>query len=141
HGSGRDVLHQLAKEGLVLEVGVVLLGHRGLQAAHGQAGDLEALALHAGQHFPDEAPLHAFRLHHHKRPLHVSFNLPMASSASFRFRLRLGFEWLHRSEEHTSELQSRENLVCRLLLEKKNQKCYAKPLTETTPCPSNSTTT
>src|SRR5690606_39463584 len=35
------------------------------------------------------------------------------------------FESLHkgkgvRSEEHTSELQSRENLVCRLLLEKKN---------------------
>src|SRR5207302_7635324 len=29
-------------------------------------------------------------------------------------------ERLHRSEEHTSELQSRENLVCRLLLEKKN---------------------
>src|SRR5690606_26611676 len=27
----------------------------------------------------------------------------------------------HRSEEHTSELQSRENLVCRLLLEKKTQ--------------------
>src|SRR5690606_39969093 len=27
-----------------------------------------------------------------------------------------------RSEEHTSELQSRENLVCRLLLEKKNTK-------------------
>src|SRR5690606_24212872 len=30
-----------------------------------------------------------------------------------------------RSEEHTSELQSRENLVCRLLLEKKNKKSYA----------------
>src|SRR5436309_11641134 len=28
----------------------------------------------------------------------------------------------HRSEEHTSELQSRENLVCRLLLEKKKKK-------------------
>src|SRR5690606_39851790 len=27
--------------------------------------------------------------------------------------------WYPRSEEHTSELQSRENLVCRLLLEKK----------------------
>src|SRR5215475_6517681 len=27
-----------------------------------------------------------------------------------------------RSEEHTSELQSRENLVCRRLLEKKNRK-------------------
>src|SRR5690606_41563976 len=29
------------------------------------------------------------------------------------------FFFLYRSEEHTSELQSRENLVCRLLLEKK----------------------
>src|SRR5690606_40735120 len=27
-----------------------------------------------------------------------------------------------RSEEHTSELQSRENLVCRLLLEKKKER-------------------
>src|SRR5690606_41786012 len=30
------------------------------------------------------------------------------------------YERPERSEEHTSELQSRENLVCRLLLEKKN---------------------
>src|SRR6266511_5638591 len=29
-----------------------------------------------------------------------------------------------RSEEHTSELQSRENLVCRLLLEKKKKKIH-----------------
>src|SRR5690606_41385623 len=29
---------------------------------------------------------------------------------------------VQRSEEHTSELQSRENLVCRLLLEKKKKK-------------------
>src|SRR3712207_7157209 len=28
--------------------------------------------------------------------------------------------WRSRSEEHTSELQSRQYLVCRLLLEKKN---------------------
>src|SRR5688572_32628665 len=28
-----------------------------------------------------------------------------------------------RSEEHTSELQSQSNLVCRLLLEKKNNRC------------------
>src|SRR5436309_4944849 len=28
---------------------------------------------------------------------------------------------VYRSEEHTSELQSRENLVCRLLLEKKKK--------------------
>src|SRR5690606_40096036 len=31
-------------------------------------------------------------------------------------------EGVERSEEHTSELQSRENLVCRLLLEKKKTK-------------------
>src|SRR2546421_6318851 len=30
-------------------------------------------------------------------------------------------EWHLRSEEHTSELQSRSDLVCRLLLEKKNR--------------------
>src|SRR2546430_12337349 len=30
---------------------------------------------------------------------------------------------LHRSEEHTSELQSQSNLVCRLLLEKKDTTC------------------
>src|SRR5260221_13336493 len=29
-----------------------------------------------------------------------------------------------RSEEHTSELQSHSDLVCRLLLEKKNKKVY-----------------
>src|SRR2546430_4036768 len=29
--------------------------------------------------------------------------------------------WTRRSEEHTSELQSQSNLVCRLLLEKKNR--------------------
>src|SRR5690606_40341772 len=33
---------------------------------------------------------------------------------------RLAARTAPRSEEHTSELQSRENLVCRLLLEKKN---------------------
>src|SRR2546430_13310704 len=35
-----------------------------------------------------------------------------------------------RSEEHTSELQSQSNLVCRLLLEKKK---YTRPPTSTTP--------
>src|SRR2546422_3044896 len=41
-------------------------------------------------------------------------------------RLRLAVELAHpgkgRSEEHTSELQSRLHLVCRLLLEKKKHK-------------------
>src|SRR5256886_2047827 len=33
-----------------------------------------------------------------------------------------------RSEEHTSELQSQSNLVCRLLLEKKKKICAIHPL-------------
>src|ERR1039458_2680143 len=33
--------------------------------------------------------------------------------------LRRWTSWIHRSEEHTSELQSLRHLVCRLLLEKK----------------------
>src|SRR5690606_39281559 len=43
-----------------------------------------------------------------------------------------GLSQVVRSEEHTSELQSRENLVCRLLLEKKSKSiffsCYLKLL-------------
>src|SRR2546430_4289270 len=40
--------------------------------------------------------------------------------------LRRARAMLHRSEEHTSELQSQSNLVCRLLLEKKKTQecCY-----------------
>src|SRR5436309_10066661 len=37
-------------------------------------------------------------------------------------------QFLDRSEEHTSELQSRENLVCRLLLEKKNRIAFKQRL-------------
>src|SRR5437870_7414101 len=37
-------------------------------------------------------------------------------------------QMLARSEEHTSELQSRGHLVCRLLLEKKKKKNQIKPL-------------
>src|SRR5256886_9983957 len=42
------------------------------------------------------------------------------------FELRIArLSLLHsRSEEHTSELQSQSNLVCRLLLEKKNDNMY-----------------
>src|SRR5436190_14914261 len=36
--------------------------------------------------------------------------------------LDLGVEGLRRSEEHTSELQSHSDLVCRLLLEKKKSR-------------------
>src|SRR5690606_40812258 len=39
----------------------------------------------------------------------------------FMHRIRSNAPQAIRSEEHTSELQSRENLVCRLLLEKKKK--------------------
>src|SRR5579883_780350 len=45
----------------------------------------------------------------------------LARLARLRYRSR-STPRLRRSEEHTSELQSRENLVCRLLLEKKKKK-------------------
>src|SRR5207237_6970957 len=38
--------------------------------------------------------------------------------------IKLGGNFLVRSEEHTSELQSHLNLVCRLLLEKKKKDTY-----------------
>src|SRR2546429_4823758 len=61
----------------------------------------------------------------------VSFSRNFASRDSLNVRLRCGLilcschkrftVFLLRSEEHTSELQSRLHLVCRLLLEKKKQ--------------------
>src|SRR5260370_28259733 len=43
--------------------------------------------------------------------------------------LYLGIVLVQRSEEHTSELQSHLNLVCRLLLEKKKNQCKKHILT------------
>src|SRR2546429_3287841 len=44
-----------------------------------------------------------------------------------------------RSEEHTSELQSRLHLVCRLLLEKKKKQIESPPLSHLLPQPSRTT--
>src|SRR5436309_6974918 len=53
------------------------------------------------------------------RPGHPAPNLARVRTAAGPGLVNCnGFQ--NRSEEHTSELQSRENLVCRLLLEKKN---------------------
>src|SRR2546427_2006321 len=46
-------------------------------------------------------------------------------------RLRGSRVWERRSEEHTSELQSQSNLVCRLLLEKKKKKKKHKHVQQT----------
>src|SRR2546430_8615565 len=59
------------------------------------------------------------------RPLHGHVSSPLSRFRSERRRHRAATAHrrrraAHRSEEHTSELQSQSNLVCRLLLEKKN---------------------
>src|SRR5258708_24794217 len=47
---------------------------------------------------------------------------PVRCFSTFTEDLQAAAAWLKRSEEHTSELQSPDHLVCRLLLEKKKQK-------------------
>src|SRR2546430_5784380 len=54
-----------------------------------------------------------------------SSDLPLAAGFGSGLRVRrheVVVDTLQRSEEHTSELQSQSNLVCRLLLEKKKKK-------------------
>src|SRR5690606_42117429 len=65
--------------------------------------------------------------HRHRHPPRVAParapRLPAFRAARRRlWRLQDAAPASGRSEEHTSELQSRENLVCRLLLEKKKTK-------------------
>src|SRR3712207_8283981 len=74
----------------------------------GVAPDLDALVL-AG---PAEQPLEPL-VHLLARGVHL-----LASQLGFYGRR---YHRYVRSEEHTSELQSRQYLVCRLLLEKKKQ--------------------
>src|SRR2546427_5737386 len=58
----------------------------------------------------------------------VTFPVSCTPAASQQFAravaLLHSFWYEERSEEHTSELQSQSNLVCRLLLEKKKKKIY-----------------
>src|SRR2546430_6802697 len=61
---------------------------------------------------PEVCPAHsAFRTPHSALGFKVDQRIPPLGEAG-------------RSEEHTSELQSQSNLVCRLLLEKKKKKKY-----------------
>src|SRR5438445_5196779 len=53
---------------------------------------------------------------------HIPRRAPHSVAARQDGRGRAGPRGMRRSEEHTSELQSRQYLVCRLLLEKKKKK-------------------
>src|SRR5688572_31959254 len=58
---------------------------------------------------------HAFSLYH-------DYTESREGSDKYLNVVRTGSKVSERSEEHTSELQSQSNLVCRLLLEKKKKK-------------------
>src|SRR5690606_41889816 len=91
-----------------------------------------SLSAHSSFCFHGPAPPEIYTLSlHDALPILVTF-VPLSLTNSTRNPLagdgivssvvhvsQSGHDQAGRSEEHTSELQSRENLVCRLLLEKK----------------------
>src|SRR5699024_12571053 len=79
--------------------------------------EIYTLSLHdALPIFPGRRRGRAHRRGHRRAPWPADLRRPAAGpSVQLRLPALLG-----RSEEHTSELQSRFDLVCRLLLEKKN---------------------
>src|SRR5260370_26454320 len=81
--------------------------HDALPIFGASAGGLEAYKKFLGA-LPSDSGM-AFVLIPHLDPAHESLMVPLLAK---------------RSEEHTSELQSHLNLVCRLLLEKKKVKEY-----------------
>src|SRR5438093_6420555 len=120
---------------------IVGSGAAGGMAAHVlTTHGLQVLMLEAGKKLPIEQELRSMQwpYDHPRRgdappgSHHLSFNEytirkpPYAKGAAFKhvYSYVGGWTprpWRKRSEEHTSELQSLTNLVCRLLLEKKNK--------------------
>src|SRR2546427_6718559 len=67
--------------------------------------------------------VHPWTLRPENAFLPLSLKSPPAQDGARRGNARADMDdFLRRSEEHTSELQSQSNLVCRLLLEKKKKK-------------------
>src|SRR5206468_9088619 len=86
--------------------------------------DLTSILLHTGQHYDDGMSDVFFRDLGIPIP-DVYLGVGSGTHAEQTARIMVEFEKVclrERSEEHTSELQSRSDLVCRLLLEKKKKK-------------------
>src|SRR5207302_2076516 len=84
-----------------------------LFCSHPPTPAIYTLSLH------DALPI-CFLLKHPLLVIDLGFRLVLDPGAPYGFDIEATLPCRYRSEEHTSELQSRENLVCRLLLEKKN---------------------
>src|SRR2546430_10913799 len=78
--------------------------------------------------FNDTATTEIYTLSlHDALPIWWTFPTPLPTRTHSGVYLLFLLGWFLtaiRSEEHTSELQSQSNLVCRLLLEKKKKKTY-----------------
>src|SRR5256885_8861650 len=94
--------------------------HSGNSASHSVAlSELVGIRVWSGSSGIGRCAMAAAHLvKHHPRPSGSAAWAPPASRGS-------SFQRLRRSEEHTSELQSPCNLVCRLLLEKKKTHTYS----------------
>src|SRR5260370_34613198 len=71
-------------------------------------------------HYPDALPISVS--HDGKRRLHQAQPERVRCPCEHECRPPTSADSRYRSEEHTSELQSHLNLVCRLLLEKKKNR-------------------
>src|SRR3712207_7939763 len=75
----------------------------------------------------DTADFRYVRLHGHPDVYASSYS---PAALDFWAEKVLAWTTAGRSEEHTSELQSRQYLVCRLLLEKKKKHPHRRPITK-----------
>src|SRR5215813_310472 len=127
HGRTADIDREITPAALASDV-VGLLDQLGIDRAHVFGHSLGgAVTLELGVNHPDRVrslvPASAS-----VRPdgLHEDLTDPAKQATSTRMPTQQDFhdfqEAYLRSEEHTSELQSRPHLVCRLLLEKKKKK-------------------
>src|SRR3712207_8453876 len=71
---------------------------------------------------PEECRLPRGRRRSRRDRIRVACRVSYGSSDILALRMSVDQRRVSRSEEHTSELQSRQYLVCRLLLEKKKIK-------------------
>src|SRR5690606_41065790 len=103
-----------------------------LLSYYGDDRELHSFPTRRSSDLTDETEVGLIYLNYHDRAPMVDVDYLLSDRDGFGFNHRyfedikmLGATFstsfgIARSEEHTSELQSREKLVCRLLLEKKN---------------------
>src|SRR3712207_9183935 len=81
--------------------------------------EIYTLSLHDALPILDRYKIHDIELVIDR--LQVTDEMKVRLRQSIQKTLQVGKDLMFRSEEHTSELQSRQYLVCRLLLEKKKK--------------------